>query len=186
MIADIAFGFTVRVGRAGLAPVRLAARAPLIGPAVRWVGDDLAVEGRALRAWAFDLLESPVVERELDKVLAGPLTDAVARSLATNRVAERVAAQVLAQLDIARIVTAVLEDARTEQVVEHVLSSREMQLVIGHIASSPELLAAMTQHTETLAEEMVTDVRERAQRVDDLAERTVRGWLRRPPRPRPV
>ena len=44
----------------------------------------------------------------------------------------------------------------------------------------------MTQHTETLAEEMVTDVRERAQRVDDLAERTVRGWLRRPPRTRPA
>ena len=95
-------------------------------------------------------------------------------------------ARVLDQLDIERIVTAVLEDPRTEQVVEHVLSSREMQLVIGHIASSPELLAAMTQHTETLAEEMVTDVRERAQRVDDLAERTVRGWLRRPPRTRPA
>jgi hypothetical protein len=32
---------------------------------------------------------------------------------------------------------------------------------------------------------MVTDVRQRAQRVDDLAERTVRGWLRRP-RPQPT
>ena len=69
-----------------------------------------------------------MVERELDKVLAGPLTDAVARSLATNRVAERVAAQVLAELDIEQDRDAVLEDPRTEQVVEHVLSSREMQL----------------------------------------------------------
>jgi hypothetical protein len=92
---------------------------------------------------------------------------------------------VLANLDIERIVTAVLEDPRTEDVVEHVLARREMQLVIGHVAGSPELLAAMTQHTETLAEEMVTDVRKRAQRVDDLAQRTVRGWLRRP-RPRPA
>jgi hypothetical protein len=182
---DVAVGLVVRIGRAGAAPVRLAARAPLVGPAVRWVGDDLAADGRAARNWALQQLESPEVERALDQVLAGPLMDAVARSLATNRVAERVAAQVLANLDIERIVTAVLEDPRTEDVVEHVLSSREMQLVIGHVAGSPELLAAMSQHTETLAEEMVTDVRERAQRVDDLAERTVRGWLRRP-RPRPA
>ncbi len=182
---DVAVGLVVRIGRAGAAPVRLAARAPLVGPAVRWVGDDLAADGRAARNWALQMLESPEVERALDHVLAGPLMDAVARSLATNRVAERVAAQVLANLDIERIVTAVLEDPRTEDVVEHVLASREMQLVIGHVAGSPELLAAMSQHTETLAEEMVTDVRERAQRVDDLAERTVRGWLRRP-RPRPA
>jgi hypothetical protein len=185
VIVDVTVGLVVRAGRAAAAPVRIAARAPLLGPAVRWAGADLAAEGRAARNWALELLESPEVERALDQVLAGPLTDAVARSIASNRVAERVAAQVVAGLDIERIVTAVLEDERTEQVVERVLASREMQLVIGHVAGSPELLAAMSQHTETLAEEMVTDVRERAQRVDDLAERTVRGWLRRP-RPRPA
>jgi hypothetical protein len=185
MVGDVALGLAARAFRIGTAPVRLAGRAPVVGPAVKWVGDDLAADGRAARNWAVLMLESPDIEWALDRVLAGPLTDAVARSLAANRVAERVAAQVLAQLDIERIVTAVLEDPRTEQVVERVLSSREMQLVIGHVASSPELLAAMSQHTETLAEEMVTDVRERAQRVDDLAERTVRGWLRRP-RPRPA
>jgi hypothetical protein len=32
---------------------------------------------------------------------------------------------------------------------------------------------------------MVTDVRTRAQKVDDIAERTVRGWLHRQ-RPRPT
>ena len=185
MIADVAFGLTVRVGRAGLAPVRFAARAPLIGPVVRWIGDDLAVDGRALRAQAVALLESPDVERVLDEILAGPLTDAIARSLAVNRVAERVAAQVLAGLDVDRIVTAVLADPRTEVAVERVMASREMRLIIGHVASSPEILEALTYHTETLAEEMVTDVRTRAQRVDDVAERTVRSWLHRP-RPRPT
>jgi hypothetical protein len=185
MVGDVALGMAVRATRLAFAPARFAARAPVVGPAVRWVGEDLAADGRAARNWALRVLESPEVERALDQVLAGPLMDAVARSIAANRVPERVAAQVLANLDIERIVTAVLEDPRTEDVVEHVLASREMQLVIGHVASSPELLAAMSQHTETLAEEMVTDVRERAQRVDDLAERTVRGWLRRP-RPRPA
>jgi hypothetical protein len=183
MIGDVALGLAIRAGRAGLAPVRVAARTPLIGPVVRWVGDDLAADGRAVRRRALELLESPDVERTLDQVLAGPLTDAIARSLAVNRVAERVAAQVLAGLDVERIVTAVLADPRTEIAVERVMASREMRLIIGHVASSPEILEALSHHTETLAEEMVTDVRTRAQRVDDVAERTVRSWLHRP-RPR--
>ena len=116
-------------------------------------------------------------------MLAGPVTDAVARSLGQNRVAERVAAQVLADLDVDSIVEAVLADARTEQTLQRVLASNEMQLIIAHLASSPELLEAISHQTETLADEMVTGVRSRAQRVDDVAERTVRGWLRHP-RPR--
>ena len=65
------------------------------------------------------------------------------------------------------------------------LASPELQRVVSHVASSPEVMDALSHQTETLADEMVTDVRERAQRVDDLAERTVRGWLRRP-RPQPT
>jgi hypothetical protein len=183
MIGDVALGLAARGLRAGQAPVRLAARMPLIGGAMRYVGDSLAADGRAVRLRALELFESPEVERALDQVLAGPLTDAIARSLAVNRVAERVAAQVLAGLDVDRIVTAVLADPRTELAVERVMGSREMRLVIGHVASSAEILEALSRHTETLAEEMVTDVRTRAQNVDDIAERTVRGWLHRP-RPR--
>jgi hypothetical protein len=68
---------------------------------------------------------------------------------------------------------------------ERVLASPELQRVVSHVASSPEVVEALSHHTETLAEEMVNDVRDRAQRVDDLAERAVRGWLRRP-RPQPT
>ena len=181
MIGDIALGLAVNAARVAAVPVRIAARAPIVGPMMRYVGDNLAADGRVAR----QLVVGPELERALDQVLAGPVTDAVARSVGQNRVAERVAAQVIASLDIERIVADVLDDERTERIVANVLESREMQLVIGHVASSPEMLAALSAHTETLAEEMVGGVRSRAQRVDDLAERTVRGWLRHP-RPRPT
>jgi hypothetical protein len=60
-----------------------------------------------------------------------------------------------------------------------------MEQVIGHIASSPELRAALAEQSSGLAEEMVSGVRRRTASMDDAAERTVRGWLRRP-RPRPT
>jgi len=179
MIGDIALGIAVNGVRVAAVPIRLVARTPLVGPVIRQIGDNLAADGRAARV----LVLGPELQRMLDSVLAGAVTDAVARSLAANRVPERVAAQVLERLDVEAIVAAVLADERTERVVASVLASREMQLVIGHVASSPEMLAALSAHTETLAEEMVTGVRTRAQRVDDVAERTVRGWLRHP-RPR--
>jgi hypothetical protein len=138
------------------------------------------------------------VERAIDRALAGQLTDAIAWSLARHRVVERVASQVIRELDVERIVDAVLDDPRTEQLLvrvfehrlvdnltEHILASPEFQRILEHVASSPEVLAAVSHHTETLAEEMVGDVRERSRKVDDLAERTVRGWLRRP-RPGPA
>jgi hypothetical protein len=133
------------------------------------------------------------VERAIDRALAGQLTDAIAWSLARHRVVERVASQVIRELDVERIVDAVLDDPRTEQLLvrvfehrlvdnltDHILASPEFQRILEHVASSPEVLAAVSHHTETLAEEMVDDVRERSRKVDDLAERTVRGWLRRP------
>ena len=67
-----------------------------------------------------------------------------------------------------------------DDLTERVLDSPELQRVVERVASSPEVLEAMSHHTETLAGEMVTDVRRRSQRVDDVAERTVRSWLRRP------
>jgi hypothetical protein len=150
-------------------------------------------------------LPTAAFEATIDRVLAGPLTDAVARSLADHRVIERI----VAAADLDRLVDAVLDDPRTEALVERalaspglerlvvsvldsrfvddlterVLDSPELQRVIEHIASSPEVLAAVTAHTQTMADEMVDDVRRRSRTVDDVAERTVRSWLRRPPRP---
>jgi len=46
--------------------------------------------------------------------------------------------------------------------------------------TSPEVRSALTLQSSSLAEEMVSGVRTRAETFDDVAERTVRGWLRRP------
>jgi hypothetical protein len=163
-----------------------------------------------LEAAADQLLGAPELEQAADRLLAGTLTDAVGRSLAEHRVVERVAVQILATADLDRVIGAVLDHELTERVVdralaspglerlvirvlesrlvdeltEQVLRSPEMERVVEHIATSPQVVEAVTQHTQTLAEEMVSDVRRRTHTVDDVAERTVRGWLRRP-RPDP-
>ena len=200
---DVALGLAVvgaevgmSAGRVVLAPLRLAARAPVVAGVARRVAEDLAHQG-ALARTRLD------VETE-------ELTDAVARRLAERRVVERVAAQVLAVTDIDAIVTAVLENERTQQALERalvspglermlvqvlesrllddlterVLASDELERVVEYVATSPQVLDAVTRQTQSLAGEMAGGVRERAQSVDEMAERTIRGWLRRP-RPQP-
>ena len=91
-------------GRLALLPVRLAARAPVVGPPLQRAGEALASDGveaqarsrEQLETAAGDLLAAPEVERAVDQALAGPLTDTFARSLAKHRVAERVAAEIAA------------------------------------------------------------------------------------------
>jgi hypothetical protein len=184
-------------------------RGPVYGTAVVLASDGSHARERVrllVEALSAELIAAPELERAIDRALAGPLTDAVARSIAEHRVAERVAAQVIAELDLDRLIGAVLEDERTElaleralaspglerlivrvlesrlldDLTERVLESPEFQRIVEHVASSPQLLDAVSHHPETLAEEMVADVRDRSRRVDDLAERTVRSWLRRP------
>jgi hypothetical protein len=87
--------------------------------------------------------------------------------------------------DLERAVAVVLESRLVDDVTERLLQSPEMDRIVQYVASSPHVLEAVSQHTQSLAEEMVADVRRRSQSVDDLAERTVRGWLRRP-RPQPA
>jgi hypothetical protein len=222
---DVALGLAANGARAGLtagrvalASARLAAGAPVVGGPLRRVAGALARQGSVARAQALarfeaqaELLDAPELQRAADRLLAGPLTDAVARSLAEHRVVERVASEVMSTADIDRLVAAVLEHERTEQVLdralvspglerlivrvlesrladaltERVLASPELERVVEYVATSPQILEAVTRQTQSLADEMTAGVRRRTQVADDAAERTVRGWLRRPPRPQP-
>jgi hypothetical protein len=165
----------------------------------------LATEGAAVRArlrsrlagLAEDVLRAPEVERALDRVIAGGLPDAVVRSLLEHHVVERTAAELAATADLDGAITAMLEHETTQRLVQAVLASPgldrmlaqatdralggpEVQRVIEHVASSPEIREALTRQNTTLAEEMVAGMRTRAETLDDAAERTVRGSLRRP------
>jgi hypothetical protein len=180
---EVALGLVVAGGRAGrvaLFPLRLAARAPLVGEPLRMAGDALAADGRVARFRLEEIivaqLSSPELELMIDRVVTAVLDDE-----RTERLMERA----LASPGLERLIVRILESQLVDELTERVLASPELQRVVSHVASSPEVMDALSHQTETLADEMVTDVRQRAQRVDDLAERTVRGWLRRP-RPRPA
>ncbi len=151
------------VGRVALAPARLATRAP----AVRRMVDDIAHEGALMRAR---------IEAEAADLLADRLVTTVLEHELTERAMERA----LASPGLDRLVVQVLDSRFVDELTERVLHSPEMDRVVEYVAGSPQLIDALTHHTQTLAEEMVEDVRRRSQSVDDLAERAVRGWLRRP------
>jgi hypothetical protein len=165
----------------------------------------LAAEGALVRLRMRSRLEglidevlcAPEVERAVDRVLAGTLPDAIVRSLIEHRVPERLAAEIVAEIEIESAVNAALEHETTERLITAIVASPaldrllvqatdralrgpELQRVIGHVAESPEVRAALTQQSTTLAQEMAEELRTRAESLDDVAERRVRGWLRRP------
>jgi len=159
-------------GRIALAPAAIASRAPVVGPPVRRVLDAVAADGRRTR--------EETIERTIDMLLAGPLTEAVARKLVEHRVVERAVAEIAATGDLAATVAAALDSPEALELTDHILASPEMQRAVEHLASSPELRRAMAEQSHGLAEDMVGGLRHRSESLDDVAERTVRAWLRRP------
>jgi hypothetical protein len=178
-------------------PLGLAARLPGMG---RLAADGAPVRARLrsrLEGLIAQALDSPEAARAIDRALAGSLPDAIVRSLLEHRVAERVAAELAATADLDVAVTAVLDHDATQalmravllspgfdrllvQATDRALNGPEMQRVIAHVAASADVRAALTKQSTSLAEEMAESMRSRAERLDDAAERTVRGWLRRP------
>ena len=165
----------------------------------------MAAEGAVVRARARtrlealldDVLCSPEVARAIDRVLAGTLPDAIVRSLLEHQVVERVALELAEEIDVDAAVNTALEHETTQRLVTAVIASPgfdrllvqatdralrgpELQRVVEHVAASPEVRAALTQQSTTLAGELAEGLRTRAGTLDDVAERTVRGWLRRP------
>jgi len=220
--ADLAGGLALtglRIGGAAgrilvLRPMRMAARAPVVGPRLRRAAAELTAEGRTARIRGREQLEmilaeavtAPEVERTVDRMLAGSLTEALGRSLAEHRVAERLAGELvasgaidealtaaleheeaqrliegaLANPGLERMLGAILESRLVPELTERLLHSREMQTVLEYVATSPEVRRALTEQSSSLAEEMVGSLRTRTGTLDDAAEHTVRGWLRRP------
>jgi hypothetical protein len=183
---DTALGFLLSGARAGrtvaavgLVPARAMYRSPL-GDPLRAVAGGWAVDGVAARRLLTERAESAI-----DHALAGPLTERVAQLLGEHRIVERLAQELTAQGTATAVVEQALQDGLAADIVERVIASPEMEQLIGYIAASPELRTAMAEQSAGLAQEMVAGVRSRTQAMDDLAERTVRTWLRRP-RPQPT
>lgn len=192
---DVAVGVAVVVARTGLAvgrvslvPVRVAARAPVVGPLLRRRADDLAHEGRLARtralARAQDLAvtaaASPEVERTGARVLANADLDRLIAAVLDHQRTEQVIERALASPGLERLVIRVLESRLLDDLTEQVLRSPELERVVEYVATSPQILDAVSHQTRSLADEMAANVRRRASSADEAAERTVRGWLRRP------
>lgn len=179
------------VADAALAVAQVAydtARLPL-GLVVRLPGmHRLANEGAYVRARlrsrlegaTLELLSAPELERAVDRVIAGTLPDAIVRSLLAHHVVERLAEEVDLDAAVAAVIASPHMDRLLVQATDRALRGPELQRVIDHVVASPEVRAALTKQSTTMAEELAQGVRTRAETLDDVAERTVRGWLRRP------
>ena len=176
--ADVLFGVvvtSVRVGaasaRVAMVPVALAARTPVIGTALRGTAAQLATEGGHARRAAVQRLEGTVAGVDLDAALTTLLEHPQMRelidALATNPAFEQLVADAL--------------DSRlTVELTDRVLQGPVMQHTIEHLANSPELRQVVAEQSAGMAEQAMDGVRRRSVVLDDAAERTVRGWLRRP------
>jgi uncharacterized RDD family membrane protein YckC len=217
---DIALGLVVTGARAGVAagrvallPARAFARVPVVRFALEDAGEHFASEGRKARARGRLELEDAAgsavaareVERAVDRVLEGPLTDAVARSLAQHRVVERVvgpvaaspefedavadaleheasrrvAERALASPGLERIVVEAVESRLAADVTDRIVHSDELQRAVEEVASSAAVRAALAQQTTSLGEELVGGLRRRTEVADDAAERKASRWLGR-------
>ncbi len=220
---NVVVGLAVTAGRLGLAtgrlvllPARVVTRIVVREPLVRSGAEGVAAAARSAGAGARGRIESATVEvltapesaRAVDLVLASPLPENVARSLAEHRVVERVVAELLARVDLEAAVAAALESDRTAQLAEQTLaspalhrllteavesqltaelaeklvSSPEFDHMLEQAVSSPAVRAALARQTSTLGAETAAGLRRRAVALDDAAERPPRRWLRRRPR----
>jgi len=178
-------------------PLHAAERLPGMG---RMSAEGAAIRARTrsrLEGLLDDVLRAPEVERAIDRLLASTVPDAIVRSLIENHVVERVALELAETVDVDAVVVTALEHETTQDFVAAVIASPgldrllvqatdralrgpELQRVIEHVAASDEVRAALTHQSTTLASEMAQGLRTRAERLDDVAERTVHGWFRRP------
>jgi uncharacterized RDD family membrane protein YckC len=143
-------GLADSAGRAALYPARVAARA--------WRG--------RIESAADDVLSAPELARIVDRALAGPLPEEIARSLVRHQVLERVVQELAASGELERLIERSLGSPRTLELTDRVLASDEMQRMLQSVASSPELRSAVARQSAGLAEEVFAGVRRSAVRLD--------------------
>jgi uncharacterized RDD family membrane protein YckC len=151
--------------------------------------------GRAMRAREPARGREIVVEvaaKAVDRALAGPLPEALARSFVKHDVVERISAELLAAADAGkldldeterlaqrvvaspafqRMLLEAVESQLTPDLAERLLQNPETEHIVESIVSGPAVRAALTRQTTTFAGEIATAVRDRAVKLDDAAGR---------------
>jgi hypothetical protein len=115
-------------------------------------------------------LESEAVERALLRVLEGPaLVEALERAGASSR--------------LERTVVEALDSELVDRVWERMLASDEAQKLVERIAEAPEVRAAVSQQGIGLLEDIGRQIRDLADRFDDVLEGLAHRLTRRHRRP---
>ena len=121
-----------------------------------------------------DRLALGPAERALDALLAGPLPEALGRSLAEHHVIERVAAGMVEG-----------DDAETgpalEELTHRVVESPAFRQALTEVLSLPEVRAALTRQATGFGDEVVDGVRRRSRALDQVLETQARRLLRLKP-----
>ena len=138
-------------------------------------------------------------ERALDEVLAGPLPEALARSIVEHRVIERFVGELARSGDLEAVTISALESDQAELLVKKVLASPALeQMLIDAVESplsrelanrllqDPEVQRAIrkivAQQTTGFADEVAGAARRRAVAADDASERLPRRLFGKPAR----
>jgi uncharacterized RDD family membrane protein YckC len=146
-------------------------------------------------------------ERAIDGVMAGPLPEAVGRSIVVHRVPERIVAAALEAradaagtaappLDLGQLeqeLRRALDDPRLRQLIADVFRSPAVtqlaseltqspafKAALRNVLASPEVRSALEHQAAGFGDELAHTARMRGRRADDGIETTVRGWLQRP------
>jgi uncharacterized RDD family membrane protein YckC len=122
-----------------------------------------------------DRLALGPAERALDAALAGPLPEALGRSLAEHKVLERVATELLeaaaADGDGIDEVAARIEGSEAGRLVEAYIArlaeSEAVRATLTEVMSGPEVRQALTRQTTSWAAELAAAARRRARKLDD-------------------
>src|SRR5215211_5217268 len=138
-------GMADAAGRMALFPARVAAR--------RW--------RHQLEGAAEEVLATPEIERLVDRALAGPLPEAVVRSLARHQVVERMGAELA-------------ETGEVDRLLRRLLASDEMRRALTTVVTSAEVRAMVRQETGGVVEEVFEDVRASTIRLDERVAQAVR------------
>jgi uncharacterized RDD family membrane protein YckC len=128
-----------------------------------------------------------VASKAVDRALAGPLPEALARSIVKHDVADRVAAEMARAADAGkleldeterlarrivaspafqRILLDALENQLTPELAERLLKKPETQHIVESIVASPAVRAALARQTASFAGEIATAIQRRATELD--------------------
>jgi uncharacterized RDD family membrane protein YckC len=183
--AAIGFGVAWRVGRIVSVPGRMVARSFLVEPMLRGAANSLAAAGRDARAEGRRRLEStaavivaaPETSRTIEHVLVQPAPQAL-----NGDSVERLAQRVLESPTFERIARDAGESRVVQELLDDAVHSAAVQQAVEEILVGPAVRRAFARETNTFWAELTARLRERARRLDDRAEASVRRTFRRAPR----